>query len=93
MAKHDRAAKKWKKFASVDLKDQEGPTAKIRAALDEETKFDFNELPLQDVVLYLKDRHHIEIQLDTKVLEEASIGVETPVTRNLQGITLPRHCV
>ena len=56
--------------------------------LDEETKFEFLELPLQDVVMYLKDRHHIEFQLDTKVMEEASIGVETPVTRNLQGLSL-----
>ncbi len=57
-------------------------------ALDEPTQFEFNDLPLHDVVLYLKDRHHIEIQIDTKVLEEASIGVDTPVTRNLQGTTL-----
>ena len=62
--------------------------AKIIQALDEETKFEFNELPLQDVILYLKDRHHIEFQLATKVLEEASIGVETPVTRSLQGLSL-----
>ena len=56
--------------------------------IDEQTKFEFNETPLQDVVLLLKDKHHIEIQLDTKVLEEASIGPETPVNRRLQGTTL-----
>ena len=56
--------------------------------LDEPTQFEFNELPLQDVVLFLEDRHRIEIQLDTKVLEEASIGVETPVNRHLKGTTL-----
>ncbi|HTU26700.1 MAG TPA: hypothetical protein VMF30_14930, partial [Pirellulales bacterium] len=80
--------KKWKDYASVDLKDQEGPTAKIRKALDEETSFEFTELPLDQVVQYLKDKHGIEIQLDTKVLEEASIGVDTPVTRSLSGVTL-----
>jgi hypothetical protein len=80
--------KKWSKYASVDLKDQEGPTAKIRAALDGETSFEFTELPLTDVVKYLSDKHDIEIQLDTKVLEEASIGIDTPVTRSLKGITL-----
>ena len=46
--------KKWKKYASVDLKDQEGPTAKIRKALDDETSFEFTELPLTDVIKYLK---------------------------------------
>ncbi|HTU26701.1 MAG TPA: hypothetical protein VMF30_14935 [Pirellulales bacterium] len=80
--------KKWKDYASVDLKDQEGPTARIQKALDEETSFDFTELPLDQVVAYLKDKHGIEIQLDTKVLEEASIGIDTPVTRSLSGITL-----
>ena len=62
--------------------------AKIMKALEEPTEFEFNEIPLKDVVAYLKDRHHIEIQLATKVLEEASIGTETPVTRNLQSVSL-----
>jgi hypothetical protein len=43
---------------------------------------------LCDVVADLKNRHHVEIQLDTKVLEEASIGIDTPVTRNLHDTTL-----
>ena len=44
--------------------------------------------PVSDVVTYLKDYHHIEIQLDRKAREAASIGEETPVTRQLDGITL-----
>ncbi len=81
--------KKWKEFASVDLlEDQDGPTAKIRKALEEPTKMDFTETQLSDVVNYLKDYHHIEIQLDLKALEDASIGPETPVTRRLDHITL-----
>ena len=40
---------------------------------------------LTDVVTYLKQKHDIEIQLDIKMLEEASIGIDTPVTRSLQG--------
>ena len=49
---------------------------------------DFTETQLSDVVNYLKDYHHIEIQLDLKALEDASIGPETPVTRQLDHITL-----
>ena len=49
---------------------------------------DFTETQLSDVVSYLKDYHHIEIQLDRKALEAASIGEETPVTRQLDGVTL-----
>lgn len=61
---------------------------KIMRVLDGETKFEFNELPLCDVVADLKHRHDIEIQLDVKAMNDASIGIDTPVTRNLQGVTL-----
>ena len=80
--------KKWKDFASADLKDQKGAAARIRKALDEPTTIEFVDAPLQDVIDYLKDLHSIEIQIDTKALEDASIGADTPVTRNLKGITL-----
>ena len=80
--------KKWKDFASADMKDQKGAAARIRKALDEPTSIEFVEAPLTDVVDYLKDLHNIEIQIDTKALEDASIGGDTPVTRNLKGITL-----
>ncbi len=72
----------------VGSPDEVKSRAKIAKALDEQTKFEFNETPLHEVVEDLKMRHHVEIQLDAKVLEEASIGVDTPVTRYLQGITL-----
>ena len=65
-----------------------GPPARIRKQLDEPTSIEFVEAPLQDVIDYLKDLHNIEIQIDTKALEDASIGADTPVTRNLKGITL-----
>ena len=80
--------KKWKDFASADLKDQKGAAARIRKALDQPTSVEFVEAPLTDVVDYLKDLHNIEIQIDTKSLEDASIGPDTPVTTNLKGITL-----
>ena len=37
---------------------------------------------------YLKDYHKIEIQLDKKALDDVGIGSDTPVTKNLKGITL-----
>lgn len=62
--------------------------AKILAALDEPTEVDFTDQPLQDVIDFLKERHQIEIQLDKRALEDAGQGSDTPVTRNLKGITL-----
>jgi hypothetical protein len=61
---------------------------RIVAALDEPTNLDAVEMPLQDVVDFLKDQHSIEIQLDGKALEEAGIGSDAPVTRHIKGISL-----
>jgi len=60
----------------------------IETALNEPTSFEFIETPLKDVIDQLKLQHGIEIQLDTKALGEASIPVDTPITKSLKGISL-----
>ena len=77
-----------KKYAAVDLKKQSPAEVKIRKALESPTKLDFTETPLNDVVEYLKDLHGIEIQIDTKALEDAGSAQDTPITKNLNGISL-----
>jgi len=77
-----------KKYASVDLQARGEAEEKITQALDEQTTIEFIETPLRDVVEYLKDFHDIEIQLDQRALEDIGLGPETPITRNLKGITL-----
>ena len=62
--------------------------AKILAALAEPTAVDFIENPLSDAIDFLKQKHEIEIQLDTKALTDAGIGTDTPMTAQLGGITL-----
>ncbi|MCH8044392.1 MAG: VWA domain-containing protein [Planctomycetes bacterium] len=76
------------KYAAVDLSKPGGAEERISAALREDTGFEFLETPLSDVVEFLEDLHSIEIELDTTVLEEAGVGPDTLVTRNLKGITL-----
>lgn len=61
---------------------------RIRAALRDATVMEFVETPLSDVVDYLKDYHKIEIQLDTKALEDVGAGSDTGITKNLKGISL-----
>jgi hypothetical protein len=61
---------------------------KIDEALKSPTHFVFVDLPLDQVVEYLKEKHKIEIQIDKKALEDVNIGTNTPVTRNLKGISL-----
>ncbi len=65
-----------------------GNVAKIKQALDSATQVEFVETPLQDVIDYLKDCYHIEIQLDAKALKDVGVDPTTPITKNLKGISL-----
>lgn len=77
-----------KKYKAVDLQQTNENEAKILAALGDKTVLEFTDQPLTEAIQYLKERHEIEIQLDEKALEEEGVGTETPVTRNISGITL-----
>ncbi len=75
------SAERWRqltkdreRYRSVDLKNPGSAEAKILKALDEPTEMDFVATPLKDVVEALKIRHGIEIQLDMKALQEASVA-------------------
>ncbi|HVC95853.1 MAG TPA: VWA domain-containing protein [Pirellulales bacterium] len=76
------------KYKAVDLAKNSPAEQKIAAALTDKTEFDFTDQPLTDVIEYLKAKHDIEIQLDGKALEDASVGTDTTVTRTIKGITL-----
>jgi hypothetical protein len=85
----EELSKRREKFASTDLKTVTPIEQKIRNALENDlTKMEFTETPLQDAVDFLKDYHGIEIQLDSKALEDVGVGSDTPVTRNVNGISL-----
>jgi hypothetical protein len=62
--------------------------ARILAAFDEPTEFDFRERPLGEVIDYFKQKHEIEIVLDGKALSDAGVGTDTPVTLTLKKTTL-----
>jgi hypothetical protein len=62
--------------------------ARIYAELNKPTVLEFIETPLTDVIAYLKDYHKIEIQLDQKLLDDAGISSDVPITRDLRGISL-----
>jgi tetratricopeptide (TPR) repeat protein len=77
-----------KKYASIDLARQGGAEQKIFAALEDDTRLEFIETPLNSVIDFLKDQHDINIEIDTRRLEEVGVGSDTPITRNLRGISL-----
>ena len=76
------------KYARTDLHDSKPAEARLSRALSEPTNFDFIDVSLRDAVAYLKDLHGIEIQFDDKVLEDAGIDLDAPITRRLSGISL-----
>ena len=65
-----------------------GDGKRLEAALKSPTQMEFNDAPLSDVIDYLQNYHHVEIQLDKRVLGEAGIATDTPVTKSLKGISL-----
>ncbi len=62
--------------------------ARIEAVLGESTSLQFLDQPLGDVVAFLEDRHKIEIQLDRAALDTAGVNTDTPVTIDVEGISL-----
>ncbi len=61
---------------------------KFLDALEDETRFEFVETPLDNVIAFVKDFHHIEIQIDRRALSEANISPEIPITANIKGVSL-----
>lgn len=81
-------ARRKEKYSSMDLAKKGSAEKKIEDALKSPTQLEFIETPLQDVIDYLKDMHKIEIQIDSKALGDVGIGTDSPVTKNLKGISL-----
>lgn len=62
--------------------------AKILAAFEDDTRLEFIETPLNQVIEFLGNQHDIAIKLDTRALDEVGIGADVPITANLKGVSL-----
>ena len=76
------------KYAQVDFAKTGSAEQKILDELDRETKMDFLDDPLSDAVTYLENLHGIQIEIDQKALDDIALTTDTPVTKQLSGITL-----
>ena len=81
-------ARRKDKYSSMDLSKSGTAEQKIQKALKSPTEMVFVDTPLEQVISFLKDYHGIEIQLDKSALEAASISTDTPITKNIKGISL-----
>ena len=77
-----------KEFSNVSLDESNPAEKEILKQLEQPTVLELIETPLADVIDYLKDYHKIEIQLDTKALDDAGLDTSSPITRNIRGISL-----
>jgi hypothetical protein len=78
--------REWRENAST-YRPSDGER-RINRALQSVTSVNFQEMPLADVLDYLKHKFHIEIQLDSKGLTDENIGPSVPITKNLHNIKL-----
>ncbi len=58
----------------------------LQAALEKRGGFDFVQMPLSDAMAFIQDAHELQIQLDTRALEEAGVGSDTPINLKAEGI-------
>ena len=77
-----------RQYDVIDFKELSVAEERTRAALDEDTRLEFIETPLDQVVDFLRDMHAISIEFDTRALDDVGIGTDVPITRNLKGIAL-----
>jgi hypothetical protein len=82
-AKHSR-----RRVAQQPPQQPSAPRAKIEDALASVTHMDFKDVPLGDVIDYLKESHNIEIQLDKRPLEDVNVTAKTRVTVRVKNISL-----
>lgn len=62
--------------------------ARIKAVLNGDVVAKFLDTPLQDVVEFLEDRHKIEIEIDTTVLDGVGVGTDPPITFEAKRISM-----
>jgi hypothetical protein len=60
--------------------------AAIEKALASETQIEVTEMPLWDVLDFLRNHHKIEIALDIRALSDVGIGSDTIVTFRVRGV-------
>src|SRR5262249_53909013 len=64
------------------------PEADIRRSLDEATKIEVIETPLQEVLTYLQELHNVNIQLDQRAISDAGVDPDIGLSLNIKDVSL-----
>ena len=84
----EELTRRREKYSAMSLEKTGSAEEQIFDALRQPTTMEFIEMPLQDVVDYVEDLHDIEVEIDFRAIEEVGLSSDTPITRNLKGISL-----
>jgi len=60
----------------------------VARALVKTTEFNFNPLPLKEVVDQISKKHKVDISIDVKALDKKGISIDVPVNFKIQGVSL-----
>ena len=74
--------------ASIGVGRDQAAEDRIRKILEEVTVSDFFELPLDEAMRFFVEQHDVPILLDNRALRNAGVSTETPVTLQIEGVTL-----
>lgn len=75
--------------ATADADNRVSSKERILKELGRQTSINFFDIPLSEAINQLEAMHKIPIEMDARqVLTDAGVDIETPVSRQLEGITL-----
>ena len=74
--------------ASYDLKSRTPVEQRMLAALQEKTRFEFNDTPLSDVLAFISELHGLQVLVDEQALEDENISVDQAMTMEVKDIRL-----
>lgn len=82
--------KQQKAGKAPPAKDRKAPSPEeaIHRSLSKPVKLDFKKTPLDDVVEYLNQKAGIQTIIDRKALDDAGVGINTPLTVHVAGVKL-----
>ena len=61
---------------------------RAKALLEQPTEYEFFETPLEEVIDYLTDKHHLEIYIDIRALEAVNTNASLPITQTMGDVSL-----
>ncbi len=71
------------RHASIDLSRPSRAEAKILDALAADTELEFTNAPLDAVIEHLKETHDIDMEINTRALDDVGVATDEPITLNL----------